>query len=106
MAAAWGPPAPPGGVQLFSSRCPPRSRRTHNPLLPHKSAPWLSYRAAELLPHVFGSQVKRIAARPLILNPVGSPLLATLYSSSRAAAHIPTFLSKRTSSPRSPARNT
>jgi hypothetical protein len=30
MAAACGPPVPSGGVQLSSSPCPPRSRRTHN----------------------------------------------------------------------------
>src|SRR6266853_3191972 len=35
MVAACGPPVPPGGVQLFSSLCPPPSRRTHN--LPKRS---------------------------------------------------------------------
>src|SRR4029077_2459365 len=35
MEAACGPPAPPGGVQLFSSPYPPRSRHTHNLLTCH-----------------------------------------------------------------------
>src|ERR1700730_9795802 len=40
MAVACGPPVLPGAVQLFSSPCPPRSRRTHNPqLLPRGSQP-------------------------------------------------------------------
>ena len=37
MAVACGPPAPPGGAQLFSSPCPPRPRRITLPTCSHST---------------------------------------------------------------------
>src|ERR1700687_3031657 len=63
MAAAGGPPVPPGAAHLFSSPCPPRSRRTYNlpQLLPRRGQPLFS---TWPIPHCQNTPVHAVRSRP------------------------------------------
>src|SRR5258708_667801 len=62
MVAACGPPVPPGRVRLFSSPCPPRSRRTHNlQLFPRDGQPLFSIWT---IPHCQHTPVHAVRSRP------------------------------------------